>query len=88
MSFSIQIKESAAIELGRVSKQDRKRIVVAIDRLKQTPNLGALLKGGFRGLRRLRVGDYRVIYEVQNEELVVLVVRIAHRSDAYRTAVS
>ena len=88
MSFSIQIKESAAKELGRVSKQDRKRIVVAIDRLKQTPNLGALLKGGFRGLRRLRVGDYRVIYEVQNEELVVLVVRIAHRSDAYRTAVS
>ena len=88
MSFSIQIKESAAEELGRVSKQDQKRIVVAIDRLKETPNLGVLLKGGVRGLRRLRVGDYRVIYEVQNEELVVLVVRIAHRRDAYRTAVS
>ena len=86
MSFSIRIKESAAKELRRVAKPDRGRIVAAIDRLAETPHLGAALKGDMRGLRRLRVGDYRVVYEVRDDELVVLVVRIAHRRDAYRQA--
>ena len=84
MSFSIRIKESAAKELRRVAKSDRARIVVAIDRLAETPHLGAALKGDVRGLRRLRVGDYRVVYEIRDDELVVLVVRVAHRRDAYR----
>ena len=84
MSFSIRIKESAAKELRRVAKPDRARIVTAIDRLAKTPHLGAALKGDLRGLRRIRVGDYRVVYEVRNNELVVLVVRVAHRRDAYR----
>ena len=67
-----------------MAKADRTRIVAAIDRLAETPHLGAALKGDLRGLRRLRVGDYRVMYEVRDEELVVLVVRVAHRRDAYR----
>ncbi|WP_428102056.1 type II toxin-antitoxin system RelE family toxin [Candidatus Rariloculus sp.] len=85
MSFSIRIKESAAKELRRVAKPDRTRIVAAIDRLAETPHLGASLKGGLRGLRRLRVGDYRVLYEVRDDELIVLVIRVAHRRDAYRS---
>ncbi|MCY4319659.1 MAG: type II toxin-antitoxin system RelE/ParE family toxin [Alphaproteobacteria bacterium] len=79
MSFSIRIKESAAKELRRVAKPDRTRIVTAIDRLAETPHLGAALKGDLRGLRRLQVGDYRIVYEVRDEELVVLVVRVSHR---------
>ncbi len=84
MSFSIRIKESAAKELRRVARPERTRIVSAIDRLAETPHLGAALKGDLRGLRRIRVGDYRVVYEVRDDELVVLVVRVAHRRDAYR----
>ena len=84
MSFSIRIKESAARELRRVSGSDRTRLVLAIDRLAETPYLGAALKGDLQGLRRLRVGDYRVLYEVRDDELVVLVVRVAHRREAYR----
>ena len=84
MSFSIRIKESAAKELRRVAKPDRARIVAAIDRLAETPHLGTSLKGDLRGLRRIRVGDYRILYEVRDKELVVLVVRIAHRRGAYR----
>ena len=86
MSFSIRIKESAAKELRRVAKPDRARIVAAIDRLAETPHFGAALKGDMRGLRRLRVGDYRVVYETRDDELVILVVRVAHRRDAYRRA--
>ena len=84
MNFSIRIKGSAARELRRVAKQDRIRLVEAIDRLAQTPHLGTALKGDLRGLRRLRVGDYRVMYEVRDDELIVLVVRVAHRRDADR----
>ena len=84
MSFSIRIKKSAARELKRVAGPDRIRIVAAIDRLAETPGLGAALKGDLRGLRRLRVGDHRVLYEVRNDELIVLIVRVAHRRDAYR----
>ena len=84
MSFSIRIKESAARELRRIAEPDRTRIVAAIDRLAETPHLGAALKGDLRGLRRLRVSDYRVVYEVRDDELIVLVVRVAHRREAYR----
>lgn len=62
-----------------MAKPDRTRIVTAIDRLAETPHLGAALKGDLRGLRRLQVGDYRIVYEVRDEELVVLVVRVSHR---------
>ena len=55
-----------------------------IDRLGQQPHSGYPLKGGLRGLRRSRVGDYRVVNELLNDELVVLVVRVAHRREAYR----
>ena len=84
MSFSIRIKGGALKELKRVPKPDRKRIVEAVDLLAENPFLGNALKGDLRGLRRLRVGNYRVLYELQDDVLVVLVVRIAHRRDVYR----
>ena len=62
----------------------RSRIVAHIDQLAENPHLGTTLKGDLRGLRRIRVGDYRVIYEVQDSVLIVLLVRIALRRDAYR----
>lgn len=83
-SYSVQIKASAAKELERVAKSERTRIITAIDQLGKNPFLGKVLKGDLRGLRRIRVSNYRVIYEVRGETLIVLVVRVAHRSDAYR----
>ena len=85
MSYSVRIKGSAAKDLANIPKPARARIVAAVDRLRDHPLAGTLLKGGLRGLRRLRVGDYRIVYEVLEGELVVLVVRVAHRREAYRT---
>ena len=82
--YSVQIKRSATRDLAQIARQDRERIVYAIDRLGGQPHAGYPLKGTWRGLRRIRVGDYRVIYEVLDNELVVLVVRVAHRREAYR----
>lgn len=84
MSYAIRIKRSAAKELARVSRRDRLHIERAINSLKEHPLSGSLLKGEYRGLRRLRYGDYRIVYAVLASELVVLVVRIAHRREVYR----
>ena len=88
VSFSIRIKGSAAKELRRVANPDQARIVAAIDQLAENPRAGTILKGDLRGLRRLRVGDHRVLYEVQDDELIVLIVRVAHRRQAYRQTLS
>ncbi len=84
MTYSIRIKQSATKELKRIASKDRVRIVAAIDRLGQNPHLGTALKGDLKGLRRLRMGDHRVLYEIRDDELIVLVIRVAHRRDVYR----
>ena len=84
MSYSVRIKGCAAKDLADIPNPARIRIVETIDSLSEEPLTGRPLKGGMRGLRRLLVGDYRLVYELLDDELVVLAVRIAHRGDAYR----
>jgi len=84
MTYQVQIKRSAAKALRLIDRQDRERLVRAIDRLADEPHAGGVLKGEFAGLRRIRVGVYRIVYEVHEGELTILVVRIAHRREVYR----
>ena len=84
MIYTVRIKRSALKALRRIDRRDRERIVGAIDRLATEPWAGGVLKGEFGGLRRIRVGTYRIVYEVYEKRLTVLVVRIAHRREAYR----
>ena len=84
MHYSIKIKASAKKSLQRVPRSERLRIITAIDRLIEEPFAGGVLKGEFSGLRRLRVGQYRIVYEVFEGELIVLVIRIGHRREVYR----
>jgi len=83
--YSLQIKRSAAKALAKITKDDRIRLIEAIDRLREEPHAGGVLKGEFAGLRRLRIGSHRIIYEVIDNQLVVLVIRIGHRRDVYRS---
>ena len=85
MTYSLQIKKSASKALAKISKNDRIRLIEAIDRLREEPNAGGVLKGEFAGLRRLRIGSYRIIYDVIDNQLVVLVIRIGHRRDEYQS---
>jgi mRNA interferase RelE/StbE len=84
VSYSIKIKASAVKSLWKVMRADRIRIMDAIDKLAEEPLAGGVLKGEFSGLRRLRVGPYRIVYEVSEGQLTILVVRIGHRRDIYR----
>ncbi|MEM6457541.1 MAG: type II toxin-antitoxin system RelE/ParE family toxin [Acidobacteriota bacterium] len=83
MTWSVKIKRSAAKELRSIAEADRTRLIAAIDALAAEPYRGTALKGQLTGLRRIRVGVYRIIYEIRDGELVVLVVRVKHRRDVY-----
>ena len=68
--------------MASLPKLDRERLVEAIDRLCDKPAAGSALKGEFEGLLRLRVGRYRVVYEWQRSDLVMLVVHVRYRREA------
>jgi mRNA interferase RelE/StbE len=85
-AYDIRIKASATKELSRLgTKKDRQRLVAAITVLGADPRpAGSEKLVGSDGLYRLRVGDHRVIYEIRDTELVVVVIKIGHRRDVYR----
>jgi mRNA interferase RelE/StbE len=85
-NYRVLIKASAAKEIEAVDpKKDRQRIVAAIRSLADNPRPPGCEKLAGEGDRyRIRVGRYRVIYSVGDEELLVVVVRVGHRKDVYR----
>ncbi len=83
--YSLQIKRSAAKELAALPKQDRRRVITRIQSLAGEPRTVGAEKLSVRELYRIRQGDYRILYEIQDDVLTVMVVRIAHRRDVYRT---
>ena len=85
MTYRIEVKPSAADALAKIPRTHRRRIARKIDLLADNPRpRGAIILEGSSSLYRIRVGDYRVIYQVQDAALVVLVVRIGQRGDVYR----
>ncbi len=82
MAYRISYKRSVEKDLASLPKVEARRVLDKIEReLTSRPTSCLPLKGQFAGLRKLRVGDYRVIFVVQEEE--VLVLRIGHRRDVY-----
>ena len=84
MRYSIEFVPSARRALARLPLQMRKRIQVAIDDLADNPFPPGVKKLQGEDGYRIRVGDYRVIYEVEQGRLTVLVIRIGHRREVYR----
>jgi mRNA interferase RelE/StbE len=86
LSYRIEYLESVVREdVPKLSSTARRRIRSAIElKLLSHPiELGKPLRYSFKGARSLRVGDYRVIYRIEPEDLVVI-VKIGHRSEVYR----
>lgn len=83
--FEIRFKKSVKKDLQKLSKPNQKQVLDDIQQnLSQEPNKGKALTGEFKGLYRWRIGNVRVIYEIQNKQLIVLVLKIGHRKDVYR----
>lgn len=84
-SYTVRYDPRALKELGKLDKTVPRRIVAAVDALRSNPRpSGCRALSGYPGLWRIRVGNYRIIYTIKDTELVVLVLRVAHRSTAYR----
>ena len=83
-SYKLLIKPTAGKEIEAVPKQDRRRIVAKITSLSRNPRPPGCEKLSGHDQYRLRQGNYRILYEIQDLDLVVLVVKIGHRRDVYR----
>ena len=85
MAYRVQIKASALRFLKKLEASPKARLLVAISSLSDEPRPPGCRKiTGVAGLWRIRSGRYRIIYQVREKELVVLVVKVGHRSDVYR----
>jgi mRNA interferase RelE/StbE len=85
LSYRIAVKRSAAKALKKIPKPDRKRIVKKIDSLAENlPNPDTTKMKGKNPFHKIRISDYRIIYEVQEEVLLILIVKVGHRKDIYR----
>ena len=82
MAFDIAYKKSVQKDLANLGKAEARRVLDKIEKdLITRADTYPVLKGQFAGLRKLRVGDYRVVFAILGEQ--VLVLRIGHRREIY-----
>jgi mRNA interferase RelE/StbE len=85
-SYSLAFKKSVSKDLRSIPNQDVKRILKRIDLLRENPRAEGSIKLSGQEQYRVRLGVYRIVYEIRNTELVVTVVKIAHRSEVYKSS--
>jgi len=89
MAYSVELSESADRELGKLDAQNRKRILKflheRVAKLDDPRSVGEALHGSQLGeFWKYRVGDYRLIAKIEDERLLVLVLRVGHHKEIYR----
>ncbi|HWA90805.1 MAG TPA: type II toxin-antitoxin system RelE/ParE family toxin [Rhizomicrobium sp.] len=87
MGWTIEILDRALIQIGELDKISQQRIFKFLQRLPSYPSpraIGEALAGPLSGLWKYRVGDYRLICEIADRRLVVVVAKIGHRREVYR----
>ncbi|MBF0166597.1 MAG: type II toxin-antitoxin system RelE/ParE family toxin [Alphaproteobacteria bacterium] len=84
MAYRIVFEPRAAKEFEALDGQMRRRVLKALQKLATDPFSSANVKALHGGGYRIRVGDWRVLYSVQDDILLILVLKIAHRREAYR----
>lgn len=83
MSYKIAFKKSVARDLKKLDRDEADRILKKIEQdLPEKADTFPSLTGKFKGLRKFRIGDYRVIYTIIED--TALILRISHRREAYR----
>ena len=83
-SYKIELKKSAAKELERLPSAVLKRIVEKIESLGKNPRPPGCKKLSGEEKYRVRVGSYRILYEIADEVLIIYVVKVSHRKEVYR----
>ncbi|HPG41987.1 MAG TPA: type II toxin-antitoxin system RelE/ParE family toxin [bacterium] len=84
VNYKIEIKKSAAKELDQLPVKDLHKIIEKIQGLSVNPRPPGCVKLTDQEKYRIRVGRYRILYSIEDKMLVVYIVKIAHRKDAYK----
>ena len=82
--YKLTIKKSAVKELADIPKKDLRKIVKRIQLLCKNPRPIGSQKLSARGQYRIRQGDYRIVYSIDDKELLIDIVKIGHRREIYR----
>jgi mRNA interferase RelE/StbE len=86
VTYTVHWARKTVKQLGKLDRTAQKKIILAVTKLADNPRPhGAKSLVTRPGEYRIRVGDYRVVYEIHDDRLVVLVVAVAHRREIYRT---
>ena len=83
-NYKLLIKPSAVKELESLPAKDRRRLVARLQRLSSDPRPPGSEKLSGHDLYRIRQGNYRVLYSVEDLALILLVIKVGHRRDVYR----
>jgi mRNA interferase RelE/StbE len=87
LAYNIVYKKSIQHDLKKLSRAEAQRVLNQVEgELSKNADTYPVLKGQFAGLRKYRIGDYRVIYAILGND--VLVLRIGHRKDVYKKEIS
>ena len=85
MAYRIELRPAAMRELAKLEMSARRRIAATLRSLEKTPRPPGVEKlQGHDQRYRVRCGDYRIIYQIEDKLLIILVLRIAHRRQVYR----
>jgi mRNA interferase RelE/StbE len=85
MDYEVLFQPSAARQIRKLPADVRRRVVLAAEALGVDPRpMGCQRLKGSESIWRIRVGDYRILYEIRDQVLTVLVVRVGHRREVYR----
>jgi mRNA interferase RelE/StbE len=85
LKYRIEFKRSAAKALRKIPKSDQKRIADKIDSLSENfPDPAITKMKGDNPFHRIRVGDYRINYEIHGDILLIVILKIGHRKQVYR----
>ncbi|MCX7095299.1 MAG: type II toxin-antitoxin system RelE/ParE family toxin [Methylobacter sp.] len=84
-NYKITFKSSVAKDLRNIPNADVKRILNCINSLCENPRSDGCIKLSGQERYRIRQGVYRIIYEIQDLKLTVLVIKVAHRNEAYKS---
>ena len=85
-SYELVFKKSVAKDLRSIPKKDVARILQRIDALRDDPRGEGCVKLSAQERYRVRQGVYRIVYEIRENELIVMVVKIGHRSTVYKSS--
>ncbi len=85
MKYSVEFRPAVLKSLKRIAKKDLQRIKKKIDEIAENlPEPTTTKMKGNNSFHKVRSGDYRIIYEIHGERLVILVIKIGHRKDVYK----